>query len=92
MIFFFKQKTAYEIYQCDWSSDVCSSDLNLALLDLFFSDNQMLAWQAQLAEGPVTSWTKVVSLRYHTFDRDGQAKKDRKLVTKIGRASCRERV
>ena len=28
--FFFKQKTAYEIYQCDWSSDVCSSDLGLA--------------------------------------------------------------
>src|ERR1044072_4591141 len=24
---FFKQKTACEIYQCDWSSDVCSSDL-----------------------------------------------------------------
>ena len=29
--FFFKQKTAYEIYQCDWSSDVCSSDLTLAI-------------------------------------------------------------
>ena len=28
--FFFKQKTAYEIYQCDWSSDVCSSDLPFA--------------------------------------------------------------
>ena len=27
VIVFFKQKTAYEIYQCDWSSDVCSSDL-----------------------------------------------------------------
>ena len=27
LVFFFKQKTAYEIYQCDWSSDVCSSDL-----------------------------------------------------------------
>ena len=27
-VFFFKQKTAYEIYQCDWSSDVCSSDLD----------------------------------------------------------------
>ena len=27
VFFFFKQKTAYEIYQCDWSSDVCSSDL-----------------------------------------------------------------
>src|SRR5213596_1921065 len=27
--FFFKQKTAYEIRPCDWSSDVCSSDLRL---------------------------------------------------------------
>ena len=27
MIFFFKQKTAYEIGTGDWSSDVCSSDL-----------------------------------------------------------------
>ena len=25
--FFFKQNTAYEILTCDWSSDVCSSDL-----------------------------------------------------------------
>ena len=28
MFFFFKQKTAYEIKECDWSSDVCSSDLH----------------------------------------------------------------
>ena len=28
MFFFFKQKTAYEIKECDWSSDVCSSDLS----------------------------------------------------------------
>src|ERR1051326_9509924 len=27
-VFFFKQKTAYEIKECDWSSDVCSSDLD----------------------------------------------------------------
>src|SRR3546814_7729260 len=26
-IFFFKQKTAYELRISDWSSDVCSSDL-----------------------------------------------------------------
>src|SRR5881296_4279147 len=26
--FFFKQKTAYEMLLCDWSSDVCSSDLD----------------------------------------------------------------
>ena len=30
--FFFKQKTAYEIGTGDWSSDVCSSDLNLRRL------------------------------------------------------------
>ena len=27
LLFFFKQKTAYEFKECDWSSDVCSSDL-----------------------------------------------------------------
>src|SRR3546814_10323749 len=29
MFFFFKQKTAYEMRISDWSSDVCSSDLQL---------------------------------------------------------------
>src|SRR3546814_14546594 len=28
MVFFFKQKTAYEMRISDWSSDVCSSDLH----------------------------------------------------------------
>src|SRR3546814_5468235 len=30
MVFFFKQKTAYEMRISDWSSDVCSSDLKLS--------------------------------------------------------------
>ena len=34
--FFFKQKTAYEIYQCDWSSDVCSSDLAVIKKDTLY--------------------------------------------------------
>src|SRR3546814_3388952 len=29
-LFFFKQKTAYEMRISDWSSDVCSSDLPMA--------------------------------------------------------------
>src|ERR1051326_8109692 len=29
--FFLKKKTAYEIKECDWSSDVCSSDLFIEL-------------------------------------------------------------
>src|SRR3546814_933370 len=30
IVFFFKQKTAYEMRISDWSSDVCSSDLTLS--------------------------------------------------------------
>src|SRR3546814_10135836 len=33
MFFFFKQKTAYEMRISDWSSDVCSSDLEIELLE-----------------------------------------------------------
>src|SRR3546814_7810832 len=29
LVFFFKQKTAYEMRISDWSSDVCSSDLDV---------------------------------------------------------------
>src|SRR3546814_9998605 len=36
LIFFFKQKTAYEMRISDWSSDVCSSDLNKLLGRLAF--------------------------------------------------------
>src|SRR3546814_2226204 len=31
--FFFKQKTAYEMRISDWSSDVCSSDLQLRVVE-----------------------------------------------------------
>src|SRR3546814_1267705 len=34
MFFFFKQKTAYEMRISDWSSDVCSSDLLCASIQL----------------------------------------------------------
>src|SRR3546814_5538576 len=33
VVFFFKQKTAYEMRISDWSSDVCSSDLDRAFYD-----------------------------------------------------------
>src|SRR5881394_1422129 len=40
--FFFKQKTAYEIGWCDWSSDVCSSDLGASGMD---SDRLFASWE-----------------------------------------------
>src|SRR3546814_4378780 len=34
MFFCFKQKTAYEMRISDWSSDVCSSDLQVVIVDV----------------------------------------------------------
>src|SRR3546814_18820871 len=39
-MFFFKQKTAYEMRISDWSSDVCSSDLRLAAVAVQRLDDQ----------------------------------------------------
>src|SRR5213595_315934 len=55
VFFFFKQKTAYEITEGDWSSDVCSSDLARVIpigrldyatsgLLLFTNDTQLSHW------------------------------------------------
>ena len=44
--FFFKQKTAYEIVDCDWSSDVCSSDLSSAAIYLQLKSNDRLRYSS----------------------------------------------
>src|SRR3546814_11544088 len=45
IIFFFKQKTAYEMRISDWSSDVCSSDLGqvneVIIFDIALTPDQM---------------------------------------------------
>src|SRR3546814_15135932 len=52
-VFFFKQKTAYEMRISDWSSDVCSSDLSetsgyLAYFAPWFEDDK---YRAQVPKG-----------------------------------------
>src|SRR3546814_11641246 len=42
-MFFFKQKTAYEMRISDWSSDVCSSDLPCRVEAKLFAERQALA-------------------------------------------------
>src|SRR3546814_4180820 len=60
IIFFVcKQRTAYEMRISDWSSDVCSSDLEGALL----------AWQARVMDlargsGTRTDWSKITDGRF----------------------------
>src|SRR3546814_9111731 len=39
--FFFKQKTAYEMRISDWSSDVCSSDLDVRQLEAIMRDRSV---------------------------------------------------
>src|SRR3546814_20314291 len=46
MIFFFKQKTAYERRISDWSSDVCSSDLAETLWQAWTAPAARAVWAA----------------------------------------------
>src|SRR3546814_7242832 len=43
IVFFFKQKTAYEMRISDWSSDVCSSDLNRPTHEVLFGNDKDIA-------------------------------------------------
>src|SRR3546814_8267698 len=89
IVFFFKQKTAYEMRISDWSSDVCSSDLEgfvlfmaspvRALADFIYSRKRV--------------WTSVDDLEEDLrIDRENFTESDLMLMKEIGRASCRERV
>src|SRR3546814_5162510 len=101
MVFFFKQKTAYEMRISDWSSDVCSSDLGpIALADRLRRHRKehgdglapplaglaMTAWKRpRAATGRILS---ALRARWHSRMMRGP----RRAGTKIGRAACRERV
>src|SRR3546814_3873058 len=82
MVFFFKQKTAYEMRMSDWSSDVCSSDLE---------DREPARGVADLGReiGEPPDLRGIERLVAEPFEEAC----DRRLVlAEIGRASCRERV
>src|SRR3546814_8117711 len=54
VVFFFKQKTAYDMRISDWSSDVCSSDLTLLPdIDPFLTEGA-LRYERDL---PAGSWS-----------------------------------
>src|SRR3546814_4320895 len=51
LVFFFKQKTAYEMRISDWSSDVCSSDLAAGLASVSIGEGASAADQQSTALG-----------------------------------------
>src|SRR3546814_10570150 len=103
-VFFFKQKTAYEMRISDWSSDVCSSDLPLVCLTAYSAP------MAQLLDPHVDLLLVGDSLGMvlYGFDSTLPVTLDMMIahggavvrgsshacvvVDQIGRASCRERV
>src|SRR3546814_6992500 len=90
--FFFKQKTAYEMRISDWSSDVCSSDLQPVLnaiapekdVDGFHPVNVGRLTTVGGGLVPCTPLGVMMLLDSVIPDLRG--------LDEIGRASCRERV
>src|SRR3546814_3488937 len=96
--FFFKQKTAYEMRISDWSSDVCSSDLELAdrSVEALIDDAAHRLGEGGVAD-PVQHHLRDGALAAFGFaggfiiDGLRQALEGAVMV-QLGRASCRERV
>src|SRR3546814_10638314 len=89
IIFFFKQKTAYEMRISDWSSDVCSSDLDF--------DPLLLAADVDRGDNAAPALLQLLDLGggedLHALLLELLAGEGGDLfVLEIGRASGRERV
>src|SRR3546814_2912849 len=89
-VFFFKQKTAYEMRISDWSSDVCSSDLARRLTQ---HEGEVFRRHAGWC---IDNLDARHGRRYLPYDPRAGRVIDRcwvaRNVVKIGRASCRARV
>src|SRR3546814_4548218 len=93
IVFFFKQKTAYEMRISDWSSDVCSSDLTPSRhRSLAFGVKFVLAFSIANPAILLASWVGGRSGEFTQLYLILAAIAAVAAVVEIGRASCRERV
>src|SRR3546814_5461330 len=83
--FFFKQKTAYEMRMSDWSSDVCSSDLEVA-------DGLVAVHIAELEAVERGDGAELGVGLEDEVAEETQVLAALGCLAEIGRASCRERV
>src|SRR3546814_1426183 len=81
-VFFFKEKTAYEMSISDWSSDVCSSDLTRAGMLL----QRLRVTRKQHDHAEQAQECSQLRTAPERQQRDDQPERQQ-----IGRASCRER-
>src|SRR3546814_3954272 len=90
--FFFKQKTAYEMRISDWSSDVCSSDLEKLsagpMIDVLINNAGVMEFTHSRTRQGFEQHFGTNHLGSFAFTSLLLPK----LAAEIGRASCRERV
>src|SRR3546814_8837886 len=94
-VLFFKQKTAYDVRISDWSSDVCSSDLNVIDPSIGFARPRFKDGSWWKEYDPIQIGHDVPKWRDYTEANGWQAtflNQHDLYGLKIGRASCRERV
>src|SRR3546814_21003834 len=72
--FFFKQKTAYEMRISDWSSDVCSSDLNSVAERPGDIENAFLAIECTVADACAAAEFELRALGLHVGHAAGAAR------------------
>src|SRR3546814_2616779 len=95
-MFFFKQKSAYEMRISDWSSDVCSSDLEglrLAVAAVLGGDDLGLGFGQQIRRAD-RQRLQILPGQHLQLDRVVEGRSERRAPRQheIARASCRERV
>src|SRR3546814_1996117 len=91
-MFFFKQKTAYEMRISDWSSDVCSSDLPVraAAVAARYAEAFPLAYRTDY--GAAEAAIDIGHMRRIVVGEAADTGHAQAHRDEIGRASCRERV
>src|SRR3546814_4876519 len=92
-VFFFKQKTAYEMRISDWGSDVCSSDLFLCILRLLLLLlNRVSVLLLQVTRCRNATLGPHTPCIVHMYMHIASNARTKSASQEIGRASCRERV
>src|SRR3546814_7494357 len=94
-LFFFKQKTAYDLRISDWSSDGCSSDLGCRPFRSVALNTTFLAHCDAVREGGNHSISLIEPEDDGCSDADGRHEGVGKAIVsgvdENGRGSCRER-
>src|SRR3546814_1259932 len=91
LLFFFKQKTAYEMRISDWSSDVCSSDLGVYTLSPKFLSSVFENWESEFLQmSAYVVLTAILIQRGSSASKDPDRSEERR-VGKECVSTCRSR-